>query len=285
MTPEPFRPKYQPRLQKGSLLGKPERADWADGADDVEDGDRGATPAVPGAEAASTGRRFSPQVIGASAAAVLAAVVFFNIQGQSGGTAPETGSANWAAQVAPTNDAYRNDHGKPIRHVDSRGNASYGSTVTVSADDRDDATTRAVALALRSGNPAAAEAAIQQAQKIPDTRAAVATVKPSLSPGLLDDLARPGTAFYRVYLNDSCDEDGDVVELRIGGQTFAVVPIDHKGVTLSVPVPASGSTRVSIVGVKDGGGGITVGCRTSEGNYFCRSLAEGEEQTVGIAAR
>ena len=41
MTPEPFRPKYQPRLQKGSFLGKPERADWADGTDDVEGGDRG----------------------------------------------------------------------------------------------------------------------------------------------------------------------------------------------------------------------------------------------------
>ena len=89
------------------------------------------------------------------------------------------------------------------------------------------------------------------------------------------------TKFFHIYLYDCCDEDGDVVEVILNGEVFAVVPITHAGATLSVPVGGSG-TSVSLRGVRDGGGGITVACRTSQGDFFTKSMTPGETQVIGL---
>jgi hypothetical protein len=54
-------------------------------------------------------------------------------------------------------------------------------------------------------------------------------------------------------------------------------------VTVSVPVNNASPTKVSLRGIHDGGGGITVGCRTSMGDFFTRSMWEGEVQDLGLA--
>ena len=41
------------------------------------------------------------------------------------------------------------------------------------------------------------------------------------------------------------------------------VTLSNAGVTLSIPVSSTGSTKIQLRGIYDGGGGITVGCRTS----------------------
>jgi hypothetical protein len=58
----------------------------------------------------------------------------------------------------------------------------------------------------------------------------------------------------------------------------------HGGQVLSIPL-GSGNNTVTIRGVRDGGGGITLSFRTSRGEYFARPLRVGEQYQMGIVVR
>jgi hypothetical protein len=96
-------------------------------------------------------------------------------------------------------------------------------------------------------------------------------------------LAHDTSRFYQIYLWDSCYEDGDIVDIFIDGHRFATVPITNGGTTLTVPVKNNGSTQIEVQGIRDGGGGITVACRTSQGEGFVRVLESGETQVLAMA--
>ncbi|MBO9597688.1 MAG: hypothetical protein J7559_07705 [Cohnella sp.] len=67
-----------------------------------------------------------------------------------------------------------------------------------------------------------------------------------------------GTTTSRVLIWDFAAEDGDVVTVKASGEVVASnVGIFHKPALVEVPVPSV----VEIVGVKDGGGGITYGIK------------------------
>ena len=72
-------------------------------------------------------------------------------------------------------------------------------------------------------------------------------------------------------------EDGDVVEIVSTGFTRQI-PIMHQPITIAVPVPANGV--VNVIGVKDGGGGITVGLSTPLAPVLLPVIAIG--QIVGV---
>ena len=92
------------------------------------------------------------------------------------------------------------------------------------------------------------------------------------------------TGLFRIELFDCCDEDGDIVELDVNGALFATVPIMHQGTKLSIPLQR-GNNTISIRGVKDGGGGVTLSFRTSRGDYFARYMAVGEEYQMNVVVR
>ncbi|XVJ59145.1 MAG: hypothetical protein HEQ23_07000 [Tepidisphaera sp.] len=167
----------------------------------------------------------------------------------------------------------------------------------MSSADQDDATTKAVVDALRQGNTNAANAAIQAACKIPDLERAMtlgdaikaneamrepsrgldpSPVSPVLQPGMSEDLLNGSTKFYSIFLYDNCVEDGDIVRVEINKQPFAMVPLTRTGATLSIPVNSGQAFEVEIFGIRDGGGGITVACQTSNGAYFARAIQPGE---------
>ncbi|MGL4419671.1 MAG: hypothetical protein ACRCZF_03305 [Gemmataceae bacterium] len=179
------------------------------------------------------------------------------------------------------------------------GSTVYGG-ILLSTTDRDDATTRAVQQALATGNEQQLQAALDAAQppesKAPAARSvaiapAVApaavpapaqTLAPVLSPALRADLRSGQAEFYHVYLFDCCYEDGDIVEILVNGVPFRQVRLTNAGARLAIPVASDGSTRIQIRGVFDGGGSITVGCRTSQGRGFLRSMSEGEVEDLAI---
>lgn len=67
-----------------------------------------------------------------------------------------------------------------------------------------------------------------------------------------------GTTTSRVLIWDFAAEDGDVITVKANGEVVATnVGIFHKPALVEVPVPSV----VEIVGVKDGGGGITYGIK------------------------
>ncbi|MBP1989642.1 hypothetical protein [Paenibacillus eucommiae] len=69
---------------------------------------------------------------------------------------------------------------------------------------------------------------------------------------------KKGMDTSRVLIWDYAAEDGDVVTVKVNGQILVEnVGIFHKPVVLQVPIPST----VEIVGIKDGGGGITYGVK------------------------
>lgn len=76
---------------------------------------------------------------------------------------------------------------------------------------------------------------------------------------------------------DTHAEDGDVVE--VSSESYRqVVPIKKAKTTVNLPAPASGVVNVS--GVKDGGGGITIGIMSGSSPVNVPYMREG--QTIGI---
>lgn len=198
----------------------------------------------------------------------------------------ETVHANWNQHVVELNDRFANQGQSVVKLVNAGGVATFGTQLEFGDRDRDDATTSTVQQALSQGDLAAAAAAVEAAQKIPplpaDAADTVQVRKPELTEGMREAIVNGDAQFFHVYLYDSCDEDGDVVDVIINGQLFATVPITNQGATLSVPVNTGAATNVEIRGVRDGFGGITVACRTSQGDYFMRCMMVGEVQPLAI---
>jgi len=81
-----------------------------------------------------------------------------------------------------------------------------------------------------------------------------------------------------ITLWDNYAEDGDVVEVSANGLT-RTVPILHAPVTIVVPYSVT-AAEITITGVRDGGGGITVAAKTSGGNAPLPPLSVGESRTL-----
>lgn len=64
-----------------------------------------------------------------------------------------------------------------------------------------------------------------------------------------------------VYLYDTASSDGDVVAL-VSGKVRYDIPLTHKQTRVIVPITDG---KLMMQGVRDGGGGITVGVRTEDG--------------------
>lgn len=109
-----------------------------------------------------------------------------------------------------------------------------------------------------------------------------AVVTPEISEGLKQALLDGDATFFHLYMFDCCAEDGDVIEVQLNGRPFAIVPITHKGATLSVPITKGEVTSVAFRGVTDGGGGITVAFKSSEGDAFVGVINEDEVVPFGL---
>lgn len=235
-------------------------------------------PKADGSISEKVGRSLkTPLLVGA---AVLAAFLFSQM---SGG---ETSHDNWI------------NHEQAARHADADGNgikwlapggpAIFTNSAALADSDLDTVTTQAFHAARQRRDQGQMEQVMQEAQpKLIDPDVAdgldVEPAVPTLSDGLADAVLQGDTKFFHIFLFDSCYEDGDVVDVKINGQRFATVQLTNGGVTLSVPMTSA--STISIAGVYDGGGGITVACRTSQGEGFVRALYEGEEQVLAAVGQ
>lgn len=168
--------------------------------------------------------------------------------------------------------------------IDNAGDVQVLPAIEISRQDADGVNTRKVRSAVGRGDLFAATAALQAAQSIPigDPDLKPPQIQPNsdLEAALKDN----GKELFEIQLFDCCDEDGDVVEILVNDASFATVPILHEGMTLAIPL-GSGTNTVTVRGVKDGGGGITISFKTSRGNYFCQSMRVGEEHRMGVIVR
>jgi len=89
-------------------------------------------------------------------------------------------------------------------------------------------------------------------------------------------IAKGDIKIYSITVLDNCAEDGDIVRIKVNRMDLGEVLLTNAGSTISVPLSASGNDNISIIGVKDGQGGITVTFRTSQGDYYSKVMQPGE---------
>lgn len=201
----------------------------------------------------------------------------------AGNSSTEDGHPNWQHVAAATEASSTSN--TALSHVDKSGAASIVAQMEVSSIDVDRETTRRVRSVLQSNAPHDAAQHIRAGQSVPADPAAQQQ-PPDLVPN--SDLARAiedeTTKFFHLDVFDSCDEDGDVVQIVVNGEPFITVPILHEGATISVPL-ARGANSIALRGIRDGGGGITVSFRTSRGEYFTKRMRVGEEHQFGVVVQ
>lgn len=84
----------------------------------------------------------------------------------------------------------------------------------------------------------------------------------------------------QITLWDTHQQDGDIVAISSG--TFRIeVPLTKAPQTVAVPVDATG--QLLIAGVRDGGGGITLGIRSADSALLMPIMSEG--QTLNLPLR
>ena len=255
--------------------------------------DRGGNPSPNQPSRRQERSRRLPRALALVAAAVLGLAAWSWNQGESS-------HRNWSHHQQATTrweDAQKDASldPQPMKWVSEMGPAMFTDIVPIGIDDLDEDTTESIRTSLYQGNRDEAERTLCEAQQdLADPVAAYETLAeppaeapatPSISSGMHRAILSGDTQFFHIYLYDSCDEDGDIVDLEINGCRFATVPITHGGTTLTVPFSVNTPTTVVIRGIWDGGGGITVACRTSQGQGFIRVMQPGEEQILAVVGR
>lgn len=91
-----------------------------------------------------------------------------------------------------------------------------------------------------------------------------------------------GYSIFSMRLIDNVDQDGDVVQILIDGVPMSFLSLTHAGATLEIPLKKGESHRITVMAVRDGVGGITLGLQTSAGTITSRRMAVGETDSWTI---
>lgn len=226
-----------------------------------------------------------------AAVGLIACGVYFFGGASSPRENPEAKTPAWTERVEPLNQQFKQSGKEAMDVVSHRGQASRTTHIQLTRQDVDMDCMRKLYAAGKSSQDqkvraTALEKALQEAQRIPEakdarTGEALQRRLPSITPGLATALEHGDAQTFSIFLFDNCAEDGDVVEIILNDESFAIVPITHQGATLSVPLVKGSPTSITLRGIRDGGGGITVSFKTSSGIYFTRAMAEQEVQRLG----
>jgi len=206
------------------------------------------------------------------------------------GSGGEMGHANWKYVDQATRHS-RTTSQPHAALVGASGAVRLVTSLQLDEKQRDTTTTAKVVERLKSGKSEEAQQAVIATQQIPDVKLAAdqtaleAKLDPTVIEGMKEEILRGDSQFFHLFLFDSCDEDGDVVEIELNGRSFATVPLTHAGATLSIPLAAGKTTSLGLRGIRDGQGGITVAMQTSEGQGFLGRMQEGEFVSLGLVGR
>ncbi len=91
-----------------------------------------------------------------------------------------------------------------------------------------------------------------------------------------------GYSMFQMQLIDDCAEDGDVVQISVDGVPVSFLSLSHAGATLEIPLKKGESHTITVTATRDGGGGVTLGLRTSMGDVISRNMQVGESETWTI---
>jgi len=196
-----------------------------------------------------------------------------------GGGSAEKQHENWRHVAAAAQAS--TDTAQQLVRLDS-GNSVETENLELSTADMNGISMQQIRTALLRSDLISATAALQAAQRLPSPSSDPEVRLPTIDSDVTKAAILEGrNELYQIELFDCCDEDGDIVEVVVNGNSFAVVPIMHQGAMVSIPL-SQGSNTVTVRAVKDGTGGVTVSFRTSRGEYFARPLSVGEEHRMEV---
>ena len=143
-------------------------------------------------------------------------------------------------------------------------NVNRSIPMGLSSMDRDAKTTEAAVQAAETGQP------------IPGVSEA--------TPELRAKIQQKKVEFYTVRAWDTCAEDGDWVTIVTGdGAKIGTFMLTNAGKMISIPVVDGQAPTLTLIGDKDGVGGITAGIQTSNGSWYSGVLSPGESQPIPVA--
>ncbi|MBI4676618.1 MAG: hypothetical protein HY748_03465 [Elusimicrobia bacterium] len=116
-------------------------------------------------------------------------------------------------------------------------------------------------------------------------RGDVPPVLAQASPDLRREVAEARMDLFSVRLVDTVAEDGDVVIIFVDGKPLGRVDLSNAGAVLTLPLKPGTSTGLKVVAEKDGGGGVTFGAVTSQGQVMSKVMSVGEAQDWTVLAR
>ncbi len=220
-------------------------------------------------------------------AALMVGGGLFVFQSFSPGSTDEKSSQSWSL-VEKAKDQVRRGPMEPLAWRDKQGAVQISSGIKLTPKDLSPAVTQRIQQEAKANDLKAANDQLQNAQQLAPMPSKarnadgsrIKAVQPALTPAMLQSVAGGETKFIQVYVWDSCVQDGDVVDVLIDDVPFLTIPMTVKGSSVALPVARSG-TKIALRGVYDGGGGITVGLATSEGDFYTRPMMVGETALVG----
>lgn len=217
--------------------------------------------------------------IGAALLLVAAVIGSFAMQHQG---AAEQAHDNWAHVSAA--EAASDSAVNRLVHVDAAGGDQAVSGIEVSYRDANRASMRRIRTALLRQEITSANQLLGASHQGLESHPSAQPPDLATNTALVAAFQDRGNELFEIFLFDCCAEDGDVVEILVNDIPFSTIPITHQGSTVAIPLHR-GVNSLTIRGVCDGGGGITVGFRTSRGDFYSGSMSEGQDHRLGVIVK
>ena len=90
---------------------------------------------------------------------------------------------------------------------------------------------------------------------------------------------------FRLHVLDTVAEDGDVVWLSLDGVPFGALELANAGVDVAITLPLGTPAHLLVVAERDGGGGVTFGAASSQGEMRTRVMRVGDREEWTVVVR
>jgi hypothetical protein len=92
-------------------------------------------------------------------------------------------------------------------------------------------------------------------------------------------------ALYTLQVLDDVVQHGDAVEIFVDGTSYGQVVLGSAGQDVLIPLPSGMTAKVRVVATQDGGGGVSFGVTTSQGEIRSPILAVGESDDWSVTSQ
>jgi len=130
--------------------------------------------------------------------------------------------------------------------------------------------------------PSAPKAAAPLPAPATETEQAVRQILADAPAETRASIAGGNTVIYSLHVLDDVVEDGDVVEIFVNGVSYGQVALRSGGQDVLIPLPVGTTAKVHALAVQDGGGGVTFGVTTSQGEIRSTVMAVGQSDDWSV---